>query len=329
MPVGPGQIQIDLQQGVANIQTNEISFSNGTVQLKPQIDLRSPEPVLFLPAGQIVNRVALTPETARSWLAYVAPLAADATSAQGTFSLASQGAQVPLMDPLKAKAQGELTLSNIVIGAGPTAEKLLATATQLRTLIDPESAAKQRDLKTWLTLEEQTVPVAIENGRVFHDGIRISHKDVIVETRGSVGLDQSLDLIAEIPIADDWIEGKDHLAGLRGQKISIPVTGTASAPKLDLSAINQVSRQLIQQAANGAVNKFIGDKVAPKVTEYQNQINDRVSKEAGKLQNKFQNQIQNKLLEKIAPQPTPSSGGSTENNLQGELLKGLGNLFGK
>jgi hypothetical protein len=333
MPIGPGQIKIDLQQGIANVLTNDISFSNGSVQLKPQIDLRGSEPVLYLPAGKMINQVALTPETARTWLAYVAPLAADATSAQGTFSLATQGAQIPLMDPMKMKAQGELTLSNIVIGAGPTAEKLLATATQLHTMIDPESANKQRDLKTWLTLDEQTVPVAIENGRVFHEGIRISHKDVIVETRGSVGLDQSLDLIAEIPIADDWIAGKDHLAGLRGQKISIPVTGTAAAPKLDMSAINQVSSQLIRQAANGAVNKFIGDKVAPKVTEYQNQISDRVSQEANKFQNKLQNQIQNKLLDKIVPQSSGQTGGqtggSTEDNLKGELLKGIGNLFGK
>ena len=168
---------------------------------------------------------------------------------------------------------------------------------------------------------------------MFHEGIRLSHEDVVVQTRGSVGLDQSLDLIAEIPIADDWIEGKGHLAGLRGQKISIPVTGTASAPKLDLSAMNQVSSQLIQQAANGAINNFIGEKVAPKVTEYQNQINDRVAEETNKLQNKFQNQIQNKLLDKLAPQlgsPTgDATGGSAGDNLKGELLKGIGNLFGK
>ena len=336
MPIGAGQVAIDLQQGVANLQTNNISFSNGSVQLKPQIDLRGSEPVLYLPAGPMINQVALTPETARTWLAYVAPLAADATSAQGMFSLSTQGAQVPLMDPMKMKAHGELTLSNVVIGAGPTAEKLLATATQFRALIDPESAGNQRDLKTWLTLEEQTVPIAIENGRVFHEGIRISHKDVVVQTRGSVGLDQSLDLVAEIPIADDWIEGKGHLAGLRGQKISIPVTGTASAPKLDLSAMNQVSSQLVQQAASGAINNFIGEKVAPKVTEYQNQINDRVTQEANKLQNKFQNQIQNqiqnKLLDKISPQlgspAGDSTGGSAGDNLKGELLKGIGNLFG-
>ena len=336
MPIGAGQVAIDLQQGVANLQTNNISFSNGSVQLKPQIDLRGLEPILYLPAGPMINQVALTPETARTWLAYVAPLAADATSAQGMFSLSTQGAQVPLVDPMKMKAQGELTLSNVVIGAGPTAEKLLATATQFRALIDPESAGNQRDLKTWLTLEEQTVPIAIENGRVFHEGIRISHKDVVVQTRGSVGLDQSLDLVAEIPIADDWIEGKGHLAGLRGQKISIPVTGTASAPKLDLSAMNQVSSQLVQQAASGAINNFIGEKVAPKVTEYQNQINDRVTQEANKLQNKFQNQIQNqiqsKLLDKISPQlgspAGDSTGGSAGDNLKGELLKGIGNLFG-
>lgn len=325
MPIGQGKVEFDLQQGIANVNTSEISFSGGTVKLQPQIDLRGSDPVLYLPEGRVINQVALTPETARTWLAYVAPLAADATSAKGMFSLATKGAQVPLMDPLKMKAEGELTLSNVVIGAGPTSEKLIATAIQLRTLIDPESAAKQRDLKTWLTLEEQTVPVAIQDGRVFHEGIRISHKDIVLETRGSVGLDQSLDLVAEIPIADAWIEGKDHLASLRGQKISIPVTGTTTSPKLDLSAMNQVSSQLIRKAASGAVNKLIGDKVAPKVSEYQKEINDRVTKETNRLQDK----IQNKLLEKIAPQTGDEVKESAEDKLKGELLKGFGNLFGK
>lgn len=324
MPVGAGKVQLDLQQGIANVNSSEISFSGGTVQLQPQLDLRGADPVLYLPEGKVINQVALNPETARTWLAYVAPLAADATSAQGTFSLATKGAQVPLMSPQKMKAEGELTLSNIVIGAGPTSEKLIATAVQLRSMIDPDSAGKQRDLKTWLTLEQQTIPVAIHDGRVFHDGIRISHKDIVIETRGSVGLDQSLDMIAEIPIADDWIDGNQHLAALRGQKISIPVTGTASSPRLDLSAINQISSQLIQKAAGGAINKLIGDKVAPKVTKYQNELNQRVTKGA----NRLQDQIQSKLLEKIAPQNGNDAGESTENNLKRELLQGIGNLFG-
>ncbi len=325
MPIGGGKVEFDLQQGIANVNSSEIAFSGGTLKLQPQIDLRGSEPILYLPEGKVINQVALTPATARTWLAYVAPLAADATNAQGMLSLATRGAKVPLMDPLAMEAEGELTLSNVVIGAGPTSEKLIATAIQLRTLIDPESATKQRDLKTWLTLEEQTVPVAIHDGRVFHDGIRISHKDIMLETRGSVGLDQSLDLVAEIPIADDWIEGKDHLAALRGQKISIPVSGTASSPKLDLSALNQVSRQLIQKAATGAINQLIGDKVAPKVTEYQKEINDRVTNETLKLQNK----IQNELLKKIAPQIGNEVKDSVEDKIKGDLLKGFGNLFGK
>ena len=324
MPVGGGTVSMNLQQGIANVATSKLAFADGSLQLQPQIDFRSANPVLYLPESKIVDQVALTPETARTWLAFVAPLAADATSAQGQFSLATKGAKVPLMDPLKMSAEGELTLSNVVIGAGPTSEKLIATAIQLRTLIDPDSTESQRDLKTWLTLEQQTIPVAIHDGRVFHEGVRISHKDIVIQTSGSVGFDQSLNLVAEIPIADDWIEGKSHLAALRGEKISIPVSGTASSPKLDLSALNQVSSQLIKKAASGAINQYIGDKVAPKVTEYQNQINDRVTQEASKLQN----QIQNKLLEKIAPKATEQIKSSAEDKLKGELLKGFGNLFG-
>ncbi len=154
-----------------------------------------------------------------------------------------------------------------------------------------------------------------------------------IKTRGSVGFDQSLNLVAEIPIADDWIAGKSYLAGLKGQSLSIPIGGTVSKPQLDKQAIQQLSTQLVKQAAGNAINQAIGDKITPKVNEYQNQINNEI--------NKFQGKIGEKLGGSLFPQgsaPPPANNGAAPVNgnsqpdlgqqLEGELLKGIGNLFG-
>jgi translocation and assembly module TamB len=264
-------------------------------------------------------------------------LAADATSAKGRVTVDAQTVRVPVFSPADVAARGEIHLSDVVIGAGPLADQLINTVTQVRAILKPGSAADGRDLKTWLQMSQQTIPVTIQNQRVFHENLKFTHKDMTIKTRGSVGFDQSLNLVAEIPIADDWIAGKSYLAGLRGQSISIPIGGTVSKPQLDKQAIQQLSTQLVKQAAGNAINQAIGDKITPKVNEYQNQINNKLNNEL----NKFQGKIGEKLGGSLFPQgsaPPPANNGAAPVNgtsqpdlgqqLEGELLKGIGNLFG-
>ena len=358
MPIGGTQVDVIVDQGIAAVQTGEIAFAGGKVQLSPQIDLRSDQPVLYLDKKRIVDNIALTPETARTMLKYINPLAADATSAQGQFSIDSDGIRVPLMDPMQMEANAIITLHNVVVGAGPMAEQLIGSAKQLQTLLRP-GKVNERDYNTWLKMSEQSVPVNVRNGRVYHDGIKFSHDDILVRTKGSVGLDQTLDMVAEIPIADDWLGGNEYLSGLQGQSISIPITGTVSKPVLDRSAIQNFSRQIAQKAASSAINKAVQEKLAPKLNEYQNQINDKIGGEVSKLQNKFQSQLQNKLQDQLGGQlqqnlgdalkqqfgnsaqnrlgevlkiPSASGAGPAApapraNNVEEQLIQGIGNLF--
>ena len=95
----------------------------------------------------------------------------------------------------------------------------------------------------------QSVPFAIANGRVFHENMRITMKDLTLKTSGSVGLDQSLQMVAEIPIAEDWIKGEAWMASLKGETIKIPITGSVTNPKLDMQAIKQI--ELAERADDG------------------------------------------------------------------------------
>ena len=48
MPIGGSQVDVIVDQGVAAVQTGEIAFAGGKIQLASQVDLRSAEPVLYL-----------------------------------------------------------------------------------------------------------------------------------------------------------------------------------------------------------------------------------------------------------------------------------------
>ncbi len=136
-PLGPNNVSVDLNQGIANLTAQDIPMGGGKLTVAPRLDLRSENPLLLINQGLLADRIQLTPDTCRQWLKYVAPLVADATSAKGTFTVNSGGMQMPLFDPMSVQAQGSVRLSNVSVGAGPLAEQLLGTANQLRALLKP------------------------------------------------------------------------------------------------------------------------------------------------------------------------------------------------
>ena len=77
-----------------------------------------------------------------------------------------------------------------------------------------------------------------------------------------VGIDQTLSLVAEVKVPDEWVAGSRYLASLRGQSLQIPIQGTLTSPKLDQRAIQQITQQAAVGAASGLIqdelNKQIG-----------------------------------------------------------------------
>lgn len=346
LPIGKSDFDVGVSQSIGGLQTQGIPFAGGVVQFAPQLDMRTEQPMLIMDQTRLINNVALQPETARQWLKFVAPLTADATSAQGNFTVDIGNANVPILDPLKMEARGAVRLSNVVIGAGPTAEKLLASVKQIRSMLKRDST--DRDFNTWLKMDEQTVPIIVRQGRIFHEDLKFSHKDLVVQTSGSVGMDQSLNMIAKIPIHNDWIDGKEYLADLKGRSISIPVTGTVSKPIFDKRSIQNLTQNLAKEAANSAINRAVTDKLNPKLNQYREKINGKFGNELDKLQSKLGEKLGDKLggdLLQQLPQLQNRAGQATGrtnqlptgqaiqeklgNELENQLQKGFGKLFGR
>jgi hypothetical protein len=214
---------------------------------------------------------------------------------------------VPLADFNAANGQGLVTLNEVTVGAGPMGMKILEAVESIRMMLKPMSEGEPKDRSVWMKLDQQQVPFAIANGRVFHENMRITMKDLTLKTSGSVGLDQSLQMVAEIPIAEDWIKGEAWMASLKGETIKIPITGTVTNPKLDMQAIKQLSMSLVQRTAAAKLNGVVGEQ-----TE--------------RLQSKVGGEI-NKLKDNLGGQLNKAQNGVNE-KIQGEVLKGLDNLFG-
>ena len=68
-----------------------------------------------------------------------------------------------------------------------------------------------------------------------------------------MGFDESLAIMAEVPIRDEWVANKKYLSSLRGTVIQIPMQGTLSKPRLDNRMLRDLSTRMVGGAARGVL----------------------------------------------------------------------------
>ena len=265
LPIGGSQMKVNLRQGFAELQVSAMPVAGGVLNLAPRVDLRGPDLRIELPPGRVIDRVQLTPEICRGWLKFVAPMVAEVTAVQGQFTVDATHTQYFPANMAATRLAGQLALHGGQIGPGPLGQKLVGLIQQVKLLAQGQplqfiGGGSQAGGEDWMMLPEQQIPFEMRDGRVFHDGLMIQVDGVTLKTSGSVGMDQSLQLVALVPIADKWLGTQPWLAGLRGQTLQIPIAGTVSSPKIDQSALVQISQQLLQQAAGSAIQDQIQQK---------------------------------------------------------------------
>ena len=246
--VGAGELNLALKQGYVTNQPLDLRVSEGKLKVETQTSLLARPYTLTARPGRMIDNVRFSPEMCDGWLRYVAPIVADATKIDGRFSADLRTVAIPVLQPEKADVGGRLTIHSATILPGPLAEHYLTMGRQLESIIRGKPVGSGGS--AMIQMPKQQIDVLLRNGRVYHQGLRMQAGDVSIVTRGSVGIDQSLELVAIIPIADDWIAGKPVLAGLKGQTIQIPIRGTVSSPKLDQQALGQLAERIAGSAAS-------------------------------------------------------------------------------
>lgn len=257
LAAGSATLDARLDQGIIAFQPLNIAVGDGRVVATPKIYLNEPGMPLVLGKGPAIEKVRISPELCRSWLKYVAPLLADATRAEGKFSLDLEGAAVPLTAPETLDAGGILSIHEAQIGPGPLALTYLNLAMQVKAVLTgkPPQSANIDPTKGWILLPEQQVETRAVQGRVHHRGMTMQVGDVVIRTEGSVGFDQTLELVAAIPVQDKWIEKEKLPAFLKGQTIYIPIRGQITDPKPDGRVLTELARHMLAAGAKNLIQK--------------------------------------------------------------------------
>jgi translocation and assembly module TamB len=175
-------------------------------------------------------------------LGYVMPALADVAEADGRISLTLDGGRLPLMAPATGELKGTLVIHSAALGPG-------AVSREIGLLLKQEApACRVRGCK---------VPFQLVNGRVHHRDLALNFPDVTVKTSGSVGLDGSLALVAEMPIPARLVGASKLSAALAKQTIRVPITGTVDHPRVDQTALRAIMAQLTRDAAGDALRQEV------------------------------------------------------------------------
>jgi hypothetical protein len=255
LAIDRGEIATELADGVLKVTPIDLAVSEGRVRLAPSVRLTPGPAELTLPRGRVIERVRVTPQMTAGWLKYIAPTIAEATRTEGTLSLELEGARVPLMNPDAADIGGRLEIHSLEVTPSPSSQQLVLLIEQIRAIVErrPPPAELGRN-PVLLSMSEQKVDFRMVEGRVHHQGLAMRIGDVTVRTRGWVAMDQTIGLVAEVPILDRWVANDPLLAGLKGQVLEIPIEGTLRQWNYQ-RALQQLAAQIVQKGAGSIIEQ--------------------------------------------------------------------------
>ena len=182
-------------------------------------------------------------------LQYVLPVLAGAVNADGASVLNLQKCEVDLTNPDLSDVAGDLFIESIRAEVeGP----ILRSVTEFVVHLANENVEGPTTIHF---TENCQVGFAVAEGRVSHEGLRFGLPRIMpalgLETRGSIGFDQSLDLYVESELPLDQLGDGPLLQRLGSPRLSIPIAGTFTAPRLEMGN-GQVAKSLLQDLVDSA-----------------------------------------------------------------------------
>ncbi|MBC8353641.1 MAG: hypothetical protein H8E66_16710 [Planctomycetes bacterium] len=218
----------------ARDQGEVIQLAN--LDLTARIDSDTRGRVLTIEPITLLDRTDLTPDLCDRGLQLVAPVLAKSTAVSGAASLEIVKCSIPLATQEDQESIHRATISGTL--------QLHHVQTSMKESIFRDVAAVaagmlQVELPDTMRIADNTeVSFELKDGRVHHEGLSFLlpeiSEDMVWTTKGSVGLDDTLDLVvqAQLPFT---LAGDGPLASrLAEQPIELHIGGTFDQPKLEL-----------------------------------------------------------------------------------------------
>lgn len=252
--IGESVVPIDIRGGKLSSKA-EIPVSGGALRWDMTTDLAADVLAIDLVPMKVIDNVELTEQMCKGWLKYIAPMVAEAASVDGRLTLELGEAHLVPADPTKQIVSGVLQIFNARVGPGPLSSGVLAIVSQVESLRRGELGQGGSYQRNWLDLPQQRIQFRMVDGQVHHENLNVRVGDVAISTSGSVGVDGQMNLVAHMPIPDDWADKSPLLQGLRGQSLQFPMQGSLSQPQINTDFLRQFGRTAVRGAAQGLLQQ--------------------------------------------------------------------------
>lgn len=219
-------------------------------------DAPNSPPELVVEPGPLLERATITPSMCDDVLKYAAPALSGATMAQGQFSIELDQWRLPLDQPEAGVMGGRFSIHSIEVGPGPVLNSILATMRLLMARNDAEGTMAVGVPISFELAHDSVVHFEMKDGRIHHHGFEMGLGNLRLRTHGSVGLDQTIDIVAEIDLPGDALVDRPFLQALSSKTIVLPIEGTFAEPRINAEALGRSSLQ----AVLGALDSLADDE---------------------------------------------------------------------
>ena len=213
------------------------AVNKGAMSLKPTINFSSKPAIVSIPDNStLLTAVGLTEGMSKDLLVHIHPIFKGAAVSRGTVDLTMQNFNWPLDAEAREDAafRGSLTFNEVKLQAGGLLAPLLDVM---------KVETEDRDI----ILSDQPMEFVGENGRVRCSPLELTVNEHTLKLSGSIGFDQSLDYLAQIPVTRKMVSG-DLYKYLEGTYISVPIGGTVSNPSISKNLVQTAIKDLAIQA---------------------------------------------------------------------------------
>lgn len=223
--VGATDVNVTVENGLMTVAPFTTKVNEGQLSFAAKADfkeqprlLRTPEPMALAKGIQIDK------EMAHQLLQYVNPIFANVTSVSGITDFQCEKLVIPMAAGMGNKAE--------VIGTFSASDVLLQASGLLDQILKATGEDKRGEI-----LKIHPTRIVLKDGVVRYEDMQIDIGDNPINFGGAIGPNEKLDMTVTLPWTLKGLTAKIGARRDKGQRIAVPLGGTVTRPKLDLTKL--------------------------------------------------------------------------------------------
>ena len=186
------------------------------------------------------------------WVRWLVPMLGRATHTEGLVSVDVAGGRIPLGDPFAGEMSGQIFFEQLEMTPSGTMQPLVNLIVKLQSVLDPRFAFG--DKAVLMRVRPEPVRVRLAERRLWHEGLMMDTGQLTIQTKGSVGADGSLVMVAELAFRGDLAGQTPVIAQLLRTPLVIPLRGTVSHPQFDADQMEAILGRIVENTAEAVIN---------------------------------------------------------------------------